>query len=84
MRKMFLAVFLSLILLGVSAPAGAVSGPQVPGQETTTEEDDGGDDSGKWGLLGLLGLGGLAGLARRRDTGTTYRAPGGGATSPHR
>jgi MYXO-CTERM domain-containing protein len=50
---------------------------EAPAPATTTTlaqaeaEDDGGDNTGLWGLAGLLGLFGLLGLKRRDDRPVT-------------
>jgi MYXO-CTERM domain-containing protein len=76
----FVPLAFGLLSLGLAAGAGAQTDtvtqadPEIQTTQADTAEDDGGDDSGKWGLVGLLGLAGLAGLAKRdhndRNTGT--------------
>ncbi len=61
MRKMVGSTLLALTL-STGLATDALADTEVAQAGT---EEDGGDDSGKWGLAGLLGLAGLAGLARR-------------------
>jgi len=95
-------VFGSVSAQEASPPTTANDSPVTEAVDEAKEavnnvtDDNGGDDSGKWGLLGLIGLLGLAGLAglRRKDhdrgTGTTVSgtaprtAEGASSSDPNR
>ncbi len=61
----------ALLFGGVGNANATAPATPVPSSTTTTlaadTDDNGGDNTGPWGLAGLLGLIGLAGLKRRND-----------------
>lgn len=61
-----MSVLTLTVFLGITSPVMAQTTDNAAGT-TATMDDDGDDDSGKWGLAGLLGLLGLLGLRRKDD-----------------
>jgi MYXO-CTERM domain-containing protein len=71
----------AMLFGGAGLADAAVQGAPAPSLTTATLADNGnanndqhGDNTGKWGMFGLLGLFGLAGLKRRNTSDASVDA----------